>query len=62
MEVVQLLGAQGFGVTRYSGELASRAAENIVLEKRMATSIDQYALVLLPGEPPGQRSLAGHSL
>ena len=31
VEVVQLLGSQGFWQHRYSGELAARAAENIVL-------------------------------
>ena len=31
VEVVQLLGSQGFRQHRYSGELAARAAENIVL-------------------------------
>ena len=46
------LGRRGSGSTRYSGELASRAAGNIVLYKGMAASIGQYAPVFLPGEPP----------
>ena len=50
MEVVQLLGLQGSGSTRYSGELAARAAENIVLLKGMATSIGQYAPVFMLGD------------
>ena len=45
------LGHRGSGSTRYSGELAARAARNIVLYKGMATSIGQYAPVFLPGEP-----------
>ena len=51
---------RGSGSTRYSGELAARAAENIVLWKAMATSIGQYGPVLLPGgalsltEEPGR--------
>ena len=39
MEVIQLLGSQGFWQYRHSGELAARAAGNIVLSKGMATSI-----------------------
>ena len=46
------LGRRGSGSTRYSGELASRAAGNIVLYKGMAASIGQYAPVFLPGESP----------
>ena len=46
------LGHRGSGSTRYSGELAARAAGNTVLEKGRATSIGQYAPVFLPGEPP----------
>ena len=49
---MQLLGRRGSGSTRYSGELVARRAGNIVLQKGMATSIGQYALVFLPGEPP----------
>ena len=45
------LGHRGSGSTRYSGELAARAAGNTVLEKGMATSIGQYVPVFLPGEP-----------
>ena len=45
------LGCRGSGSTRYSGELAARAARNTVLQKGMATSIGQYAPVFLPGEP-----------
>ena len=57
------LGRRYSGTTRYSGELAARAAGNTVLQKGMATSTGQYAPVFLPGEPPPwQRSLAGHSL
>ena len=54
------LDRRGSGSTRYSGELAARAAENIVLWKAMATSIGQYGPVLLPGgalsltEEPGR--------
>ena len=40
------LGCRGSGSTRYSGELAARAA------KGMATSVGQYAPVFLPREPP----------
>ena len=46
------MGCRGSGSTRYSGELAAREAENIVLLKGMATSIGQYTPVFLPGEPP----------
>ena len=46
------MGHRGTGRTRYSRELAARAAGNIVLQKGMATSIGQYAPVFLPGEPP----------
>ena len=45
------LGCRGSGRTRYSGELVARAAGNIVFWKDMATSIDPYAPVFLPGEP-----------
>ena len=45
------LGPWGSGSTKYSGELAARAAGNIVRYKGMATSIGPYALVFLPGEP-----------
>ena len=55
------LGRRGSGSTRYSGELAARAAGNTVLQKGMATSIGQYTPAFLPGEPhPRQRSLVGH--
>ena len=50
MEVVQLLGSQGSGSTRYSRELAARAAGNTVLQKGMVTSIGQYAPGFLSGE------------
>ena len=46
------VGRRGSGSTRYLGELAARAAGNIVMEKGMATRIGQYAPVFLPGEPP----------
>ena len=46
------LGHRGSGSTRYSGELAARAAGNIVLQKDMAISIGQYGPLFLPGEPP----------
>ena len=46
------LGHRGSGRTRYSRELAARAAGNIVLQKGMATSTGQYTTVFLPGEPP----------
>ena len=45
------MGPRGSGSTRYSGELAARAAGNIVLYKGRATSIGPYAPVFLPGEP-----------
>ena len=45
------LNRRGLGRTRYSGELAARAAGNIVLWKDMATSIGQYVPVFLPGKP-----------
>ena len=45
------LRCKGSGSTRYSRELAARAAGNVVLQKSMATSIGQYAPVFLPGEP-----------
>ena len=48
MEVV--LGSQGSGSTRYSRELAARAAGNTVLQKGMVTSIGQYAPGFLSGE------------
>ena len=56
------LSLRGSGSTMYSGELVAREAGNVVLWKGMATSIGQYAPVFLPGEPPWQRSLTGHSL
>ena len=66
MDVAQLFGSQGSGSTRYSGEVAARAAGNTVLRKGMATTIGSYAPVFLPGEPyptpPQLRSLASHSL
>ena len=46
------LSHRGSGSTGYSGELAARAAGNIVLKKGMTTSIAQYAPVFSPGEPP----------
>ena len=52
MEVVQLLGLQGSGSTRYSGESAAREAGNIELKKGMAASLGQYVPVFLPGETP----------
>ena len=45
------LGCKGSGSTRYSGELAARAARNTVLQKGMATLIGQYTPIFLPGEP-----------
>ena len=45
-------GRRGSGRTRYSKELAARAAGNVVLQKSLATSIGQYAPVFLPGELP----------
>ena len=63
MQVVQLLEWQGSCSTRYSGELAARAAGNTVLQKGMVTSIGQYTPVLLPGEAPSltEKPLEGHS-
>ena len=52
MEVVQLLGSQGFWQHQVLRGLAARAAENIGLLKVMATSTGQYAPVFLLGEPP----------
>ena len=52
MEVVQLLGLQGSGSTRCSGELAAREAGNIELKNGIATSVGQCVPVLLPGETP----------
>ena len=52
MEVVQLLGSQGFRQHQGFRELAARAAGNIVLWKGVATSIGQYTAVFLLGEPP----------
>ena len=46
------LGRRGSGSTRYSEELAARAAGNIMLQKGMPTSIGQHASVFLPGDPP----------
>ena len=46
------LGHRDYGSTMYSEELAARAAGNIVPQKGMATSIGQYTLAFLPGEPP----------
>ena len=58
MEVIQLLGSQGFWQYRHSGELAARAAGNIVLSKGMATSISdtlQYSCLENPlTEKPGR--------
>ena len=45
------MDCRGSGSTRYSGELAARAARNIELEKGVATNTGQYAPVFLPGEP-----------
>ena len=45
------MGHKGSGSTRYSGELAARAAGNIELLKVMESSIGQYAPAFLPGEP-----------
>ena len=45
------MGRRGSGSTRRSGELAARAAGNIVLQKGMSTNIGPYASVFLPGEP-----------
>ena len=44
------MGCRDSVSTRYSGELAARAAENIVLQKGMATSIGQYAPVFMLGD------------
>ena len=52
MEVVQLLGSQGFWQHQVLRGLEARAAGNIVLSKGVATSIGQYAPVCLPGESP----------
>ena len=63
MKAVQHLGHRGSGSTRYSGELAARAAGNIVLYNGMATSTGntlQYSCLENPH--PWQRSWAGHSL
>ena len=49
------MGCRGSGRIRYSGELETREAGNIVLQKGMATSISQYAPVFLPGEPHSDR-------
>ena len=46
------MGLRGSGSTRYSGELVARAAGNIVFYEGMETSIGQYALIFVPGEPP----------
>ena len=51
------MGRRGSGSTRYSEELAVRAAGNTVLLKGMTTSTGQYTPVFLPGESQGQRSL-----
>ena len=45
------LGHRASGSTRYSGELAARAAENTVPWTGMASSISPYAPVFLPREP-----------
>ena len=45
------LGRSGSGSSRYSGELASRAAGNIMPQKCMAMSIGQYSPAFFPGEP-----------
>ena len=50
------MGHSSSGRTGYSGELVAREAGNIVLKKGMATSIGQYALVFLPGEPPDREA------
>ena len=52
VEVVQLLGLQGFWQHQVLRGLVARAAENTVLLKVMATSTGQYAPVFLLGEPP----------
>ena len=46
------LAHRGSCSTIYSGELVVRAAGNIVLQKGMATSINQYTPILLSREPP----------
>jgi len=46
------VGCKGSGSTRYSGELAARAAGDTVIQKGVATSLGHYAPVFLPGEPP----------
>ena len=51
------LGCKGSGSTRYSGELAARAARNTVLQKGMATRIGQYTPGFLPGEQPPDRKV-----
>ena len=63
MEVVQLLGSQGTVTsycTRYSGEVAARAAGNSAL-KGMTTNIGQYTLVFFPGEPHSLTEKPGRS-
>ena len=63
VEVVQLLGSQGSGSTRYSGGLAARAAGNTVLWWVWQPVLAKNTPVFLPGVPPLRpRSLAGHSL
>ena len=52
MDVVQLLGSQGFWQHQVLRALVARAEGNIVLWKGMATSIGQHAPVFLPGEAP----------
>ena len=52
MEVVHLLGSQGFWQHQVLRGLVARAAENTVLLKVMATSTGQYAPVFLLGESP----------
>ena len=46
------LGRRVSGSTKYSRGLVARVVGNIVLQKGMETSIDQYAPVFLPGELP----------
>ena len=46
---------RGSGSTRFSGELVTRSAGNIVLWKGMMTSIGKYTAVFLPGEAPSLR-------
>ena len=43
------LGRRVSGSTKYSRGLVARVVGNIVLQKGMETSIDQYAPVFLPG-------------